>query len=56
MPTEMPIPKPAEAVGTVAGIANRTIASNNKRMMYLFLMMSLQLMEKGEALAAPQKL
>jgi hypothetical protein len=39
----MPTPKPAEAVGTVAGIANKTNASSNERMMYVLLMMSLQL-------------
>jgi hypothetical protein len=39
------MPKAAEAVGAVAGIANVINARSNKRMMYLvFMMKSLQLM------------
>ena len=47
------MPKPAEAVGTVAGMAKVTSANSNMRMMYLVLMMSPSNLCKGEALAAP---
>jgi hypothetical protein len=51
IPTEKPMPTPAEAVGTVAGMANISSASSSKRTMYLVLMMSpFNLLKKAKLL------